>query len=264
MLSRLATEWLRWLRRCAVPDSHTALLLELTDDEIASYAPRRWTVQPDGPPRRGGKPHSLHGPSGTKARKLTELGYPSERIAKILAVPIAAVRSFLTRTTPVRGAGMVKPRTQREQRALNRRRHRRRPPPPPPSTWGWAGAHLDSDAWTPPPAAVPAQICTAELVEVLDLVNVAVAAPLAAELEKPATVDRPVWSDPRAMYGSASGQSKLTPADVLRIRELHAAGRSIYSLAPEFGVSKSAIRQAVRGVTWGPLLCPEPPAENPG
>jgi hypothetical protein len=37
---------------------------------------------------------------------------------------------------------------------------------------------------------------------------------------------------------------------VLRIRELHAAGRSIYSLAPEFDVSKSAIRAIVRRETW--------------
>jgi hypothetical protein len=52
--------------------------------------------------------------------------------------------------------------------------------------------------------------------------------------------------------GERSGTAKLTNADILRIRALHAAGeRGIgLRLAAEYGVAKSAISRIVNGKRW--------------
>ena len=50
--------------------------------------------------------------------------------------------------------------------------------------------------------------------------------------------------------GENNGASKLTALEVAAIRERHACGASQYSLAKVYGVSKTTIRNIVRGKTW--------------
>ena len=50
--------------------------------------------------------------------------------------------------------------------------------------------------------------------------------------------------------GSANGRSKLTPADVARMRELRAAGWTYPALAREFKTSRSNVWYVLSGSTW--------------
>jgi hypothetical protein len=43
---------------------------------------------------------------------------------------------------------------------------------------------------------------------------------------------------------------KLRPGNILEMRELHAAGRSMKSLAEQFGVARYAVEMIVRGLAW--------------
>jgi len=242
-----ATSWMRWLSACGLPPAHVAVLIGLTEDEVAGYAPRRCTRPPTGPPKKSGVGHAIHGPNATKIRQLREMGYPPARIGKILEVPIADVRSFLARLEPVRRAALVKPRSKADhagmkdnQRRRRQRQRRRRPPTPPPPS-------------APPPGEWQWRIDGGPI----GVVELPIAAELAAAAEPPQpTMDalpkRDPWTGPadRQARGESHGSAKLTAADAREIRRLHAMGRSIYSLAPQFGVSKSAIRAIVRGETW--------------
>jgi hypothetical protein len=48
----------------------------------------------------------------------------------------------------------------------------------------------------------------------------------------------------------ARGAAKLSDQQVSEMRELYAAGSSIGSLAPRFGVRPQTVRNVVKGVTW--------------
>lgn len=104
---------------------------------------------PSPPPRSRGK--GIHGPTATKVRRLTELGYDPARIAAILAIRRADVIDFLDRTRPLRRpkngtAELTRPRDRTEHKramATIRRRERRRRPPAEPDDDGWTYRDLD-------------------------------------------------------------------------------------------------------------------------
>jgi hypothetical protein len=54
----------------------------------------------------------------------------------------------------------------------------------------------------------------------------------------------------RKASGERHGRAKLTAADVIRMRELHATGISYRDIAQQFGVGKSTAADAVRGAHW--------------
>lgn len=54
----------------------------------------------------------------------------------------------------------------------------------------------------------------------------------------------------RAAKGEQNGRAKLTAPQVRAIRELHAAGASLNSLAKRFGVGRPTITGIVRGTKW--------------
>jgi len=204
---------------------------------------------PTGPPRLSNHPENvtaIRAHNGTKVRRLHELGYLSPRIAHLLALDLDEVLDFLSRIRPRRAdAPLRRPRTRREQDGLRPRRIRR-PAPPKPPTWKRTDARNDSAGCTSPTTELPA-IAAAELV-----VDEAVAELPARPATENPPADGPAWGyhQHRFAAGERHGRSKLTAVDAREIRRLHAAGRSIYSLAPQFNISKSAIRAIVRFETW--------------
>ena len=122
-------------------------------------------------------------------------------------------------------------------RYLERLRPREERPvkPATPAKWKRVGSHLDATRMTPPPIA--AELVVGQAVPELLELEPSNPPPPMATIE-----DGPAWSDERTRYGEANGRSKLTAADAREIRRLHAAGRSVYSLAREFSVSRSAVR----------------------
>jgi hypothetical protein len=67
-------------------------------------------------------------------------------------------------------------------------------------------------------------------------------------------------------------KAKLTPADVVAIRQAHARGVSQESLAAQYGIARMTVWDAVRGVTWTrvggprtqhPYRLPVPSGESP-
>jgi len=54
----------------------------------------------------------------------------------------------------------------------------------------------------------------------------------------------------RQCSGEKNGIAKLTNDDIVRIRVLHASGRSCRSIAPEFGVSNVLINRIVKRLAW--------------
>lgn len=57
-------------------------------------------------------------------------------------------------------------------------------------------------------------------------------------------------SDGNQARGERMGSAKLTDADVLEMRRLHAGGVGVRELARRFGVAHGTVGPAVRGVTW--------------
>lgn len=55
----------------------------------------------------------------------------------------------------------------------------------------------------------------------------------------------------RAQRGEAHGMSKLTSAQVVRLRARHAEGATFTALAMEMGVNRSTVARAVAGRSWG-------------
>jgi hypothetical protein len=244
----------RWFRRWGLPAAHIAVVMDMDESAIDALLARRvgngrWKVKRPAVPIQA-KRHTRHqvgGGNATLIRRLASLGYDPSLIDPIMLLAPGVAARFLDSDR------------RKEERARRQRERRSQAPEPP--TWKRTDSRLDSAGWIPP---LPLPLPAIAAAEVLDLVNDQAVAELpAAELENPPPADGPAWSDPRSLRGSANGQSKLTAADVLEIRELHAAGRSIYSLAPEWGVSKSAIRAIVRRETWAELPSPAPPATGP-
>jgi hypothetical protein len=54
----------------------------------------------------------------------------------------------------------------------------------------------------------------------------------------------------RHAFGERNAQSRLTEAQVLAIKEKHANGATMRGLGREYGVSKTAISQIVKGKHW--------------
>jgi DNA-binding CsgD family transcriptional regulator len=213
--------------------------------------------------------------TGTRIRRLASLGHTSDQIAEQLAIHPDTVADFLARITSLTGAPLGKPRSRREQDQLEENRRLReqkaRKKGERPARWRRTNSRLDSAGWTPPPVPPPPVqgeesgvgswgVGNGKEYPTTHLPN-----PSSELPANPPPLDGPAWRDPRSLSGQSNGQAKLTPADVLLIRALHAGGRSIYSLAPEFGVSRSNIRAIVRGETWAELKGPLPsPADGNG
>lgn len=60
--------------------------------------------------------------------------------------------------------------------------------------------------------------------------------------------------DPSKAYGSKNCKAKLTDAQVIEMRERHAAGESAISLAEHFKVNKTTAQRIVYGHLWKHLL----------
>jgi len=60
------------------------------------------------------------------------------------------------------------------------------------------------------------------------------------------------------MFGERNGKSKLTEAEVVTIRERHAAGETRRALALEYGLAVSSVGRIVTGQKWphapGPIV----------
>lgn len=54
----------------------------------------------------------------------------------------------------------------------------------------------------------------------------------------------------RSVHGAMSPHAKFTDATVVEARACWASGRSIKSLAAQFGLSRRAVMLAVKGLTW--------------
>jgi DNA invertase Pin-like site-specific DNA recombinase len=70
--------------------------------------------------------------------------------------------------------------------------------------------------------------------------------------KNPARGDRhgSVTRPDRVPRGERHGRSKLTETNVREIRTLRAGGRSMRSLAREFGVTRQSIQAIIRRKTW--------------
>lgn len=62
---------------------------------------------------------------------------------------------------------------------------------------------------------------------------------------------------PQHMHGETNGRAKLTRTQVKRIRKLYKAGVKAQTLANEYGVNRSTVMRAVRGLTWASDATPE-------
>jgi DNA-binding CsgD family transcriptional regulator len=203
---------------------------------------------PTGPPRLPGIGSELRGPNASKVRRLASLSYPPARIAKILAVDVADVKSFLARTAPVRGASLAKPRSRpdharmvrNQARAAARQRDREQ------ARAARAAREVWGKASEPDPAPPP--VTTAVVTEVREL-DASAAAELPATAAPPASTP---WTGPTDWRprGEQHGSAKLTQAKADEIRRRRAGGESMYSLARQFHVAENTIRAIVTGRTW--------------
>jgi hypothetical protein len=227
--------WARWLSSFGLSAAHVALVMGLSEAELAVLLAKRMRrFRSDRAPAlipvlRSRDVRKSLGRFAVKIRRLAELGYDVETIGRIMRVPADVIAGFLDR---------------------DRRRNEPRParppkPPKPENPWKRSSALNDSAGWNPPPSPPPA-IAAAELVD--DLVNVELPA---APAETP-PVDGAAWGhfQHRFASGAAHGRSKLTQANVDEARELRAAGWSTGRLAERYGVSRNTIAYALNGTTW--------------
>jgi hypothetical protein len=238
------TVWVRWLRVCALPEPHIAAVLGVGPAELAEYVAPRHARQPSGPPRGlRGRPGSIHAHTATRVRRLADLGYQPDRIAKIVAVPIAAIRSFLARTRPVRGTALVKPRTKAEHTQLIRRQRRRerrlarrppRPPKPERPVVDPAEAWRYTDNGEPPRSVELPTIAAAEPAELAPIV----AKPPAAE-----PLPTNTWVGPTSIQGG--GHTKLGETQIQEASDLLRSGLSYPVVARQFDVSVNTLRRSV-------------------
>jgi len=263
--------WIDWLHRvCELPREHIALLLELELDVVDArlgFVDRRRggrrRALPTGPPRCHRQPgdhvHSV-GLGTRKIRVLRALGYSAEWIAFILAFDLADVRSFLARTTSIRGVPLAFPRSRKAQAALRAHTPRREPPPRPPvidpaDAWRYRDdVGADGSLVVLAPAAEAPHQAAAEI----------------PPADQPAPLEAAAWEG--AVNPHAGGWRKVSPQDAQEIRRLRSEGASTGELAKRFRVSRSWICAVINGekpkvIDSPPLPCPERPSlhslENP-
>ena len=117
----LAKAWVRWLVSCDLPAHHIAPLLDVDPAELDQWPTK---PAPSGPPRKGGA--NIKADTARKVRMLTELGYSTPEVARVLTIRERAVRDFLRCCAPRQAGGLRRPREPKAQRALDRRERRRR------------------------------------------------------------------------------------------------------------------------------------------
>ena len=61
---------------------------------------------------------------------------------------------------------------------------------------------------------------------------------------------RPSQRASKARPGETNGRAKLTTADVVEIKRLHAAGWSLRRIGKRYAVSASTVHKCIRGATW--------------
>jgi hypothetical protein len=268
---RSATLWCRWLCSLDVPSEHIAILLELEPAEVHSLlAAPRWAKTVSTLPRHSSvkgvlSQRPIRNDTANKIRKLTELGYPPERIAPILVLDYRRVVSFLKRATPASSRlGLVRPRTASEQRRVDATQRRRAKAAKARATKAiWAQRDARGDDAGQAPVASYETISPPAVNQAAELVP----APEAVPAPTPTRWDGS--SNPRAVYGERNGHAKLAWPDVREIRRQHADGLSCYALARQYGRNAGTIRAIVRYETWRELDAPEasapvpPPADKP-
>lgn len=72
-------------------------------------------------------------------------------------------------------------------------------------------------------------------------------------LGAPVENSRDMTSRDRQAKGSRQGSARLSPADVIAMREARAAGATYRDLASQFGVSTSQVGNVITGHDWGHL-----------
>jgi hypothetical protein len=270
MVIRHAVPWCRWLCSVGVPTEHCAILLELAPTEVESFlAVPRWaktviTLPVHSSAKGALSRRPILNDTANKIRKLTELGYPPERIAAILVLDHRRVVSFLQRVTPAScRLGLVRPRTAAEQKRVDATQRRRSKA---------ARVAAEKAVWSQRDARRDDAGCQAASYETIsppavDQVAELVPAPVEVPAPAPTRWDGP--SNPRAVYGERNGHAQLTWPDVREIRRQHSEGVSCYALARQYGRAAGTIRAVVRYETWRELDAPEasapvpPPADKP-
>jgi hypothetical protein len=168
-------------------------------------------------------------------------GWSPADIAAALDLRRKTVAEFLARYRPVRRGTITRPRTRREQEALerNERARRRRQARAPKFVDEWKAAALTDPAFRDPVSPLE-DLETSELpaiaaAEVLDQVAVEELPPVA-------------WSGPTSPHASASasGPRKLTAAVLAEALELRQAGWSWPAIARKLGCHRMALYHALR------------------
>jgi hypothetical protein len=254
--------WFRWMSASGMPAADIAFVLECEPAHVESFLARRhdpaWLSKNGWMRRRFGvrlpvrarpggvfKRSIARGNAG-KIQRMHALGYSAERIAQTLCLYLPSVRAYLRRMAPVRRGSLKRPRTKREQKALDHHRRRR----------DRAAAERAARAlWARCAAPLDDVGCTAAIVpttdELLDLVY---------EPERPPCPIPSHWDQrghQRTRWGEDNGQARLTRQLAAEIRQDHAAGVSVAELARRHGVARGTITAIVKGRTWL-----EPPDDN--
>lgn len=215
--------WCRWLVSNGMPAADVCFVLEIPAPvpphiaraltPSARGAPRPRRPSPD---RRGGRRPAvtLRCRTATKARRLTELGYTTSRIAALLGLP------------PGRVARLIREGTHRFS-AVH-------------SPWEESAARAERAEWT------EARRRLAELAAA-PIADQAAAAELPAVTAAAAPPPVNPWNGPAGFH---LGRAKLTEAAVAELRDLRAAGWSTGDLAAAFRVSRATVCYALRGRTW--------------
>lgn len=187
-----------------------------------------------------GTERQIRGRIGLKVRELDGRGLCPRDIAKALDLSTKVVRDFLSRCQPVRREQITRPRTRREQKALerNERERLKRQARATRFVDEWKAAALTDPSYRDPvappvviraPVIMPA-IAAAELVHQAD----------AGEL--PRTVEED-WGSP---HGGPSGPRKITAAVLAEALELRQAGWSWPAIARKFRVHRMSFFHALR------------------
>jgi hypothetical protein len=260
--SQQAAPWCRWLESKGVPPSDQAIILDLGLSEVELHlAPQRPGCQPrrrvptipakDGRMRL--RDRAVHNNTGRKIGRMIALNYSAERIADVLCLRLASVTDYLRRMTPDRKAELVRPRSRREQRALDRNLRRRelaRQAAAERAVWAERDAGRDDEGCTAPATPVNTQVDQA--------------AELVPAPEVPPPAPNP-WDGPAAIFVGAT--PKLTAAQAAEVRAKRAAGWPVWELAHEYEVSGATITATVRGRTRvkadEPSESAPPPAVEP-
>jgi hypothetical protein len=243
------------------------------DLAIKGYRTGPTTMHPPCPGRHlnpiDGRRRPILGQTGTKVRRLRELGYDAAAIAGSLMLEQVTVEDFLARLTPLRRARvepdkLTRPRSHSEDRAarrciLHKELRQRIPAPPPPAGWTTA----DRSASTANDLAGYARFLAAlrhgtfAPSDVLHRARAYYAPPRDAGQASEASHAEPaIWTGPENPH---VGSPKLSPEVIAEIIALRSQGWSTGKLAKRYGVSRATICYAYSRRTFSELQLPPTP-----